>query len=142
MLYIKLINSSGHAIPLYITVLVDDKIVLSPDDYKIVYDKTTNTYYYVQLAENNYELNTSKALGEFTLGVDNLGEKTIQQIKIKVGEKGRAIKIKLSDGYNDTTALSTGGSTQKGLPIRNRNLYDFSISTIGIVYKVKKVKEG
>lgn len=141
-LYIKLINSSGHAIPLYITVLVDDKTVLSPEDYKIVYDKKTNTYYYVQLAENNYELNTSKALGEFTLGTDNLGEKTIQQIKIKVGEKGRSIKIKLSDGYNDTTALSTGGSSQLGLPVRNRNIYDFSIASIGIVYKVKKVKEG
>lgn len=141
-LYIKLTNSSGHAIPLYITVLVDDKTVLSPEDYKIVYNKTTNTYYYVQLAENNYELNTSKALGEFTLGTDNLGEKTIQQIKIKVGEKGRSIKIKLSDGYNDTTALSTGGSSNLGLPVRNRNIYDFSISSIGIVYKVKKVKEG
>ena len=121
--------------------MFDDKVVLSPEDYKIVYDKETNTYYYVLLAENNYELNTSKALGEFTLGADALGEKTIQQIKVKVGEKGRAIKIKLSDGYNDTTELAKEGGIS-GLPIRNRNIYDFSISSIGIVYKVKKVKEG
>ena len=141
-LYIKLTNSSGHAIPLYITVLVDDKVILSPEDYKIVYDKPTNTYYYVKLSENNYELATSKALGEFKLGEDNLGEKTIQQIKIKVGEKGRAIKIKLSDGYNDTTELNLGDTSKLGVPIRNRNIYDFSISSIGIVYKVKKVKEG
>ena len=56
-----------------------------------------------------------------------------------MGAKGRSIKIILRDGYNDPTNL---GSTQRGLPIRNRNLYDFSIVTIGIVYKVKKVKEG
>ena len=141
-LYIKLKNASGHAIPLYITVWVDDKVVLSPEDYKIVHDEITNTYYYVLLAESNYELNTSKALGEFTLGVDALGEKTIQQIKVKVGEKGRAIKIKLSDGYNDTTELAKEDGNILGLPVRNRNIYDFSISSIGIVYKVKKVKEG
>ena len=141
-IYIKLINESGHAIPLYITVIVDDKVIINPEDYVIVYDEHTNTYYYTLKAESNYALDVSKALGEFTLGKDILGEKTVQQIKIKVRTKGKSIKIKLSDGYNDTTALSTGGSTQKGLPIRNRNLYDFSISTIGIVYKVKKVKEG
>ena len=81
----------------------------------------------------------SKVLGEFTLGVDPLGGKPIQQIKMRVGTKGRSIRIVLSDGYNDTTNL---GSDQKGLPVRNRNIHDFSISTIGIVYKIKKVKEG
>ena len=138
-IYIKLINESGHAIPLYISVYVDDKKVIDPDTYEIMYDASTNTYYYVKVSESNKELAISKALGEFTLGVDPLGSKTVQQIKIKVGETGKSIKLILSDGYNDTTALQIG---QKGLPVRNRNLYNFSINTIGIVYKVKKVKEG
>lgn len=138
-IYIKLINQSGHIIPLYITVYVDDSKVIDPDTYKIVYDEPTNTYYYVKISESNKELAISKALGEFTLGEDPLGNKTVQQIKLRVGTKGRSIKIILSDGYNDTTDL---GVDQKGIPTRNRNLYNFSIATIGIVYKVKKVKEG
>lgn len=141
-LYIKLINDSGHPIPLYITVTVDDNVIIDPANYVIIYDRPTNTYYYTLKAESNYALDTSRALGEFTLGLDKLGEKTIQQIKLKVGAKGKSIKIKLSDGYNDTTELSTGGSTRKGIPVRNRNIYDFTIATIGIVYKIKKVKEG
>lgn len=137
--YIKLLNESGHVIPLYVTIIVDDKTVIDPTFYEIVYDKYTNTYYYVLKAEHNKELAISKALGEFTLGEDPLGSKTVQQIKFRVGEKGRSIKIILSDGFNDATAL---GSTGRGIPTRERNLYDFSIATIGIVYKVKKVKEG
>lgn len=138
-IFIKLLNESGHPIPLYITVIVDDNKIIDPETYKIQYDKRTNTYYYVKISESNKELDTSKVLGEFTLGKDSLGEKTIQQIKIRVGAKGRSIKIILRDGYNDPTNL---GYAQRGLPTRNRNLYDFSIVTIGIVYKVKKVKEG
>lgn len=137
--YIKLLNDSGHVIPLYVTIIVDDNTVIDPTFYEIVYDKYTNTYYYVLKAESNKELAISKALGEFTLGDDPLGSKTIQQIKFRVGTKGRSIKIILSDGFNDATSL---GSTGRGLPIRERNLYNFSITTIGIVYKVKKVKEG
>ncbi len=137
--YIKLINESGHIIPLYVTIIVDDNTVVDPTFYEIVYDKYTNTYYYVLKAEHNKELNISKALGEFTLGEDPLGNKTVQQIKFRVGAKGRSIKIILSDGFNDATSL---GSSGRGLPIRERNLYDFSIATIGIVYKIKKVKEG
>ena len=138
-IFIKLINESGHAIPLYITVYVDDRKIIDPEAYQIVYDAYTNTYYYVKIAESNKQLDISKALGEFTLGVDRLGETTIQQIKMRVGAKGRSIKIILSDGFDDATSL---GSTQRGIPTRNRNLYDFSIASIGIVYKVKKVKEG
>ena len=89
--------------------------------------------------DKNEELNASKALGEFTLGKDRLGEKTVQQVKFRIGESGRSIKIKIRDGYNDTTIL---GSEGNGIPTRERNLYDFSITTLGIVYKVKKVKEG
>lgn len=137
--YIKLQNDSGHVIPLYVTIIVDDNTVIDPTFYEIVYDDHTNTYYYVQKAEANKELAISKALGEFTLGLDDLGNKTIQQIKFRVGSKGRSIKLIISDGFNDATSL---GSTSIGLPTRERNLYDFSIIAIGIVYKVKKVKEG
>ena len=137
-IFIKLINDSGHVIPLYITVIVDDIVVIDPAHYEILFDKPTNTYYYAEKAEHNKELAISKALGEFVLGKDPLGSKTIQQIKLRVGAKGKSIKIILSDGYNDTTEIPTNS---KGLPTRNRNLYNFSISIIGIVYKVKKVKE-
>ena len=138
--YIKLINESGHIIPLYVTIIVDDATIVDPTHYEIVYDEPTNTYYYVLKSESNKQLDISKALGEFTLGEDPLGNKTVQQIKFRVGAKGRSIKIILSDGFNDTTSLV--GIDGKGLPIRERNLYDFSIATIGIVYKIKKVKEG
>lgn len=138
-LFIKLINESGHIIPLYITVYVDDNKIIDPDKYEILYDEYTNTYYYVLVSESNKQLDISKALGEFTLGEDTLGNKTVQQIKLRIGSKGKSIRIILSDGYNDITEL---GSEQKGLPNRKRNIYNFSINAIGIVYKVKKVKEG
>lgn len=138
-IYIKLLNEAGHVIPLYVTVYVDDRLIIDPEHYEIVYDKLTNTYYYVELSDSNAELNTSKALGEFTLGEDFLGNKTVQQIKFRVGATGRSIKIMLRDGFNDTTDI---GSSGIGLPTRERNIYDFSILTMGIVYKVKKVKEG
>lgn len=138
-IYIKTINKSGHVIPLYVTIYVDDRKVVDPEQYVIKYDAYTNTYYYVLETDKNEELNTSKALGEFTLGKDMLGEKTVQQVKFRIGESGRSIKIKIRDGYNNITNL---GSEGDGIPDRERNLYDFSITTLGIVYKVKKVKEG
>ena len=139
--YIKMKNESGRAIPLYVTIYVDDKIIINPDDYVVVYNEITNTYYYIRKVESNKTLDISRALGEFTLGVDPLGSKTIQQIKLRVGTSGRSIRIKLSDGYNDTTELSTGSIVHVGKPIRNRNDYDFTILAMGIVYKLKKVKE-
>jgi hypothetical protein len=138
-IYIKMINDSGHAIPLYISIYVDDVEIVSPESYEILYDHLTNTYYYAKKTESNKELVISRILGEFTLGKDPLGFKTIQQIKMRVGASGRAIKIVLRDGYDDTTAL---GAEEKGLPKRERNIRDFSITSIGIVYKIKKVKEG
>lgn len=138
-IFIKLVNDSGYAIPLYITVYVDDKKIIDPEKYEIKYDGLTNTYYYVKITESNKALYTAQAIGEFTLGKDTLGDKTIQQIKMRVGAKGRSIKIRLSDGYNNLTELDYTG---KGMPKRERNVHDFSISTIGIVYKLKKVKEG
>jgi hypothetical protein len=140
-LYIKMINDSGHVIPLYVTIKVDDTVVMDPSNYEIVYNEENDTYYYVEKIDNNYELITSRALGEFTLGYDKLGNKTIQQIKIKIRSKGRGIKIILSDGYNDYTNIITSDNGE-GIPNRSRNKNDFSISTIGIVYKLKKVKEG
>lgn len=137
--YIKMINESGHAIPLYVTIYVDDKKVVDPEYYDIIYDGLTNTYYYAKKTESNKELLISRAIGEFTLGDDPIGGKTIQQIKMRVGSSGRSIRIILRDGYNDTTELDLD---ERGLPQRERNIYDFAITSIGISYKVKKVKEG
>ena len=138
-IYIKMTNKSGHIIPLYVTIYVDDRVIVDPENYVIKYDKFTNAYYYVLVTESNEEINVSKAVGELTLGEDMLGGKTVQQVKFRIGESGRSIKIKIRDGYNDTTIL---GSEGIGVPDRARNDYDFAITTLGIVYKVKKVKEG
>lgn len=136
--YIKIINKSGFIIPLYVTIYVDDIKVLSPEEYVIKYQASTNTYYYVKETTKNGELNSSKVLGELTLGQDPIGDKTIQQLKLRVGESGRSIKLILSDGYNVINLLSN----EKGLATRERNLHNFTITSIGIVYKIKKVKEG
>ena len=138
-IYIKTINKSGQLIPLYVTIYVDDRLIISPEDYIIKYDEYTNTYYYVKTLESNAEIDTSRVLGEFTLGDDILGEKTVQQLKFRVGESGRSIRIILSDGYDDLSVLDKDGN---GTPIRIRNIYDFAVASIGISYKVKKVKEG
>ena len=66
------------------------------------------------------------------LGEDPLGERTMQILKIRVGSKGRSIKITLSDG------ISQGNQGYSP----NQNMYRFDLSTIGVVYKLKKVKEG
>lgn len=138
-IYIKMLNNSGHAIPLYVTIYVDDRVVISPENYVIKHDIASNTFYYVKETESNEQLDISKVLGEFTLGEDVLGNKVIQQIKFRIADSGRSIKIKLSDGYNDTSSLDLDAG---GVPERKRNIYNFSILSIGIVYKVKKVKEG
>lgn len=142
-LFIKTINESGVAIPLYVTIKVDDTTVIDPSGYTIYYNEENDTYYYVEKIESNSKIDVSKVLGEFTLGYDSLGEKTIQQLRFKIRKKGRAIKIRISDGFNDYTNLLTEDlGPVKGIPVRNRNDYDFSISSMGIVYKLKKVKEG
>lgn len=142
-LFIKTINESGVAIPLYVTIKVDDTTVIDPSGYTIYYNEENDTYYYIEKIESNSKIDVSKALGEFTLGYDSLGEKTIQQLRFKIRKKGRAIKIRISDGFNDYTNLLTEElGPVKGIPVRNRNDYDFSISSMGIVYKLKKVKEG
>lgn len=135
-IYIKLFNDTEYAVPLYITVWVDDRIVVNPVEYQVKYNEETDTYYYVST------LQPSKVLGEFILGKDTLGNKTVQQIKIRVGQKGKAIKIKITDGFDDTSALMIDGVPKKGVAIRNRNTHNFAIASIGISYKVKKVKEG
>ena len=76
------------------------------------------------------------------MGYDRLGNKTVQQLRFKIRQKGRAIKVRISDGYNDYTNLLTEGEApSKGFPVRKRNNYNFSISSMGIIYKLKKVKE-
>ena len=135
-LFIKMYNETDSLIPLYVTVYVDDILAISPEDYVVELDEETNTYYYYFKVDNNAELlKAHNVLGELTLGKDTLGDNIIQQLKLKVNAKGRAIKIILADGYDypnkDNSAI-----------IKYRNNKKFSISTIGIVYKLKKVKEG
>jgi len=139
--FIKIFNETGRVIPLYVTIKVDDTTVIDPSDYYVYYNEENDTYYYLEKIESNAEIDIGKALGEFTIGVDPLGDRTIQQIRFRVRYKGRSIKIILSDGYNDYTTITTSEG-QRGIPIRQRNLHDFSISSIGIVYKLKKVREG
>lgn len=67
-----------------------------------------------------------------TLGEDVFGERTMQILKMKVREKGRAIKIIVSDGIEEGN---------KGYNFYQNN-FRFDLSTIGVVYKLKKVKEG
>lgn len=135
-LFIKMYNETDSLIPLYITVYVDDILAITPEDYTIELDEETNTYFYYFKVDNNAELlKAHNVLGELTLGKDTLGDNIIQQLKLKINAKGRAIKIILADGYDypnkDNSAI-----------IKYRNNKKFSISTIGIVYKLKKVKEG
>lgn len=131
-IYVKLYNKYGKTIPLYVTIKVDDKTVISPDNYVVSYDEATDTYYYNEITESNKTLNGYKPLGEMRLGEDIIGERTMQILKMKVRTKGRAIKIILSDGIEE------GYDGYKTV----QNNYRFDVSTIGVVYKLKKVKEG
>ena len=135
-LFIKMFNETDSLIPLYITVYVDDILAITPEDYTIELDEETNTYFYYFKVENNAELlRAHNLLGTLTLGEDTLGDNIIQQLKLKVNAKGRAIKIILADGYDYPNKDNSD-------IIKYRNSKKFSISTIGIVYKLKKVKEG
>lgn len=135
-LFIKMYNETDSLIPLYITVYVDDILAITPEDYVIELDEETNTYFYYFKVDNNAELlKAHNVLGELTLGKDTLGDNIIQQLKLKINAKGRAIKIILADGYDYPNKDNSD-------IINYRNNKKFSISTIGIVYKLKKVKEG
>lgn len=142
--YFKFTNKSETLIPLYITIYVDDVAVLSPEDYEVLYDDATDTYYYIYKTDSNASIlegadiiKGTRVLGELVLGEDTLGKKTIQQLKLKPNFKGRAIKFVLADGY-DETVTENGESTV----VKYRNNKNFTLSAIGIIYKLKKVKEG
>lgn len=130
-IYLKFYNEYSHYVPLYVTIKVDDKIVLSPKDYVIKYDGETKTYYYVEGNEPNAHLDESKVLGTLKLGEDSMGIKTLQILKIRISQKGRGIKVIISDGLKTNTDIDY-----------YQNYNNFSLSTFGIVYKLKKVKEG
>ena len=130
-IYLKFYNKYSHYVPLYVTIKVDDKVVLSPNDYVIKYDAETKTYYYTNKNEPNASLNESKVLGTLKLGEDKLGVSTMQILKLRISEKGRSIKIIVSDGLE----IGTNADYYQ-------NFNNFALSTIGIVYKLKKVKEG
>ena len=131
-IYLKLYNSYGKNIPLYVTIKVDDKIVVSPKNYVVEYDEKTYTYSYVEKVASNQTLKGYNVLGTMEIGEDPKGERTMQVLKMRVGEKGRSIKVILSDG------LSQGEDGYSP----HQNMYRFDLATLGIVYKLKKVKEG
>ena len=135
-LFIKMFNESNSLIPLFITVYVDDILAISPEDYVVELDEETNTYYYYFKVEHNAELlRAQNVLGTLVLGKDTLGDNIIQQLKLKINAKGRAIKIIVADGYDYPNKDNSD-------IIKYRNNKQFRVSTIGIVYKLKKVKEG
>lgn len=153
-LYIKMINENNEPIPLYITIYIDDVAYISPENYEVKYNSDTNTYYYIYTEDPNASLlqgaeilSAQDVLGTLTLGEDKLGQNTIYQLKLKINKKGRSIKIKLSDGYNDYNDLVPATTTDPNQTAivtyrRYRNTKNFSIIAMGIVYKRKKVKEG
>ena len=130
-IYLKFYNKHGKFIPLYVTIKVDDKVVISPKDYVVGYDEETQTYYYNEVVGSNKELKGFRPLGTMILGEDIMGERTSMVLKMKVRAKGRAIKIIVSDGIEES---NEGYTTVQ-------NNYRFDLSTIGVVYKLKKVKE-
>ena len=141
--FLKCINNTGHLIPLYITIYVDDTKIISPENYKIMYNVETATYYYVYKTESNASLYKNMGvLGELTLGQDNMGHKTVQQLKINPNFKGRAIKIVLSDGFDEQVDVESDDHITRPETIRHRNNKNFTLSVIGFIYKLKKVKEG
>ncbi len=130
--YLKLYTDYGKFVPLYVTIIVDDIVAVSPTNYEVVYNEETKTYYYIYKTESNKELKGYHVLGTLELGEDIIGKRTLQVLKFRVGKKGRAIKVILSDaipkdklGYTDT-----------------QNINNFELAAMGIVYKLKKVKEG
>lgn len=158
-IYIKTTNESGELIPLYVTIWIDDVAYISPEDYEVKYDEETNTYYYVYTSESNTSIiegaeiiKGQPVIGELTLGEERLGKQTVAQLKIKINKKGRSIKLKIADGYDDindlinyTSVVPNNFQQDNNILLtynRYRNIHDFAITAIGIVYKLKKVKEG
>ena len=150
-MYIKMTNDNLEAIPLYLSIYIDDIAYITPEDYYVEYDSDTQTYYYVYrdssnviLEEGNKILEAQEVLGTLTIGEDVLGAQTIMQLKIKINKKGRSIKVILKDGFDDTATIEPVPNTDNTLCTYNRlrNTQNFSIIAMGIVYKLKKVKEG
>lgn len=130
--YMKFYNKNGLDVPLYVTIKVDDITVVSPSDYFIQYDEETSTYSYIEKTDFNAEIKGFNVLGTLKLDEDVVGEKSLQILKLKVSEKGRAIKIIVSDGLEEIDNVVQ----------TDQNKFRFDLATIGIVYKLKKVKEG
>lgn len=131
-LFLKLYTEYGKFVPLYVTIKVDDKTVVSPTNYEIVYDNDTQTYYYVYKTESNKTLKGYDVLGTLELGEDIIGKRTMQILKLRIGETGRGVKVIISDSIDKDKPEYTD----------TQNINNFEISAFGVVYKLKKVKEG
>lgn len=130
-------NESTGAIPLYITVEIDDITVLSPESYYVYvnedddyvyYEKTLNPNEDISL-KANMELGVGANLGEMILGATKLGDIKNSTFKIDVNGKGKGISVEIADNYIDDSGNMIGTNDKP-----------FSISDIGFIYKLKKVK--
>lgn len=138
-LFIKYSNESGARIPLYLTIMIDGFKTIDPENYEIIYDEETETYLYKYVMAPNQNLKDIELSGDGILGTLELGEgviggKTSFQLKLKINTKGRNIKIILTDGYDKKLGFNNYEY--------HRNPHNFTIEAMGIIYKLKKVKEG
>lgn len=124
-LYIKSQNKSSNRIPLYVTIIIDDHVLLQPDKYRVYLDQDDNTIKYRLKTTSDIGLENGAILGDIILGRNTLGEKSTQTCRLDIGDKGKSIAIKVEDNYD-----------------KNRpNTDPFSVVIIGFVFKLKKVKE-
>jgi len=131
--FVKGYNDGNGLIPLYVVIKVDGVPVMTPETYYIRIDSDTSYVYYEKEVNTNAALNLKigAVLGELVLGETLLGAIRTQNIELSLSEteaKGKSISIELYDIYPGEEG-DIGSNTKP-----------FSISDIGIVYKLKKVK--
>lgn len=130
-------NNGDGAIPLYVNIEVDDVTVLSPEYYYVRIDEDDNYIYYERLdnpnedisLKSNMQVVSGAILGELILGATKLGDQRNQTFKMDVNAKGKGISAEISDNYINKDGELVGTNTKP-----------FSISDIGFIYKLKKVK--
>lgn len=127
---IKGYNEGNGLIPMYITIKVDDVPIITPETYFVRVDSDTNYIYYEKQVNSNGALNLKigAVLGEMVLGETLLGSVRSQNVKTSFDAKGKSVSLELYDIYQGEE--ETYGNNTK----------PFSISDVGFIYKLKKVK--
>jgi hypothetical protein len=129
-------NDGSASIPMYVSVIVGDIKVLSPENYYIRIDEDENHIYYEKTVNPNdsLDLKTGAVIGEIVLGETNLGAIKSQVFTTEISNKGKTISVIIEDNYETLDA--------NGNPVVNgTNDKPFSISDIGFEFKLKKPKE-